>query len=152
MAILTNFQLKIVAHNSDDYQQAALLRYRLFYEDRHIPFESIFDPQESQDLHLAMIEAATNCVIAYGRLGQNSSTEFKIYQMVVEPEYQGQGLGKIVLQKLIQEAIDRGCHLLVLNAKIAKVGFYQKLGFETIGEIFESVVTADLHIKMQKHL
>lgn len=149
---MTNLQLKIITHNSDEYQQAALLRYRLFYEDHHIPFESIFDPQESQDLHLALIEPATNCVIAYGRLGQNSSTEFKIYQMVVEPESQGQGLGKIVLQKLIQEAIDRGCRLLVLNAKIAKVGFYQKLGFETVGEIFESVVTADLHIKMQKHL
>jgi hypothetical protein len=29
---MPNLQLRIVAHNSDEYQQAALLRYRLFFD------------------------------------------------------------------------------------------------------------------------
>lgn len=147
-----NYQTKFIEYGSDEYYQAAQLRYRLFYQEHNIPFESIFEPQEKQDLHVAIIADPGNSVIAYGRLGQNSLQEFQIYQMVVMPEFQGQGLGMNILQTLAEVAVERGASLLTLNARTTKVQFYQKAGFETVGEVFLSSTTGVPHIKMQKKL
>jgi predicted GNAT family N-acyltransferase len=145
-------RLQIIEYGSDEYHQAARLRYLLFYQPHHLPFDSIFDPQEADDLHVAIATNPGDRVLAYGRLGQNSANEFKIYQMVVAPEYQRQGLGMRILQALTQEAIARGANLVILNARIAKVPFYQKFGFETVGEVFPSSMTGEPHIKMQKRI
>lgn len=152
MSKIKNNQLKFVEYGSDEYHQAAQLRYRLFYQEHDIPFESIFDPQEEQDLHLAITASPINSVLAYGRLGQNSFNEFQIYQMVVVPEYQRHGLGMRILQSLTEAAAERGAGLLILNARITKMQFYQKFGFEPVGEVFASSMTGVPHIKMQKEI
>ena len=148
----TNYQLKFVEYGSPEYHQAAQLRYRLFYQEHCIPFESIFDPQEEQDLHLVITANPENHVLAYGRLGQKSFDQFQIYQMVVEPEYQGQGLGMLILQALTEAATHQEAAILILNARVTKVQFYQRSGFEPIGEVFASSSTGVPHIKMQKEI
>jgi hypothetical protein len=145
-----DIQLKFIEYSSDEYRQAAQLRYQLFYQDHNIPFSAIVESQEKQDLHLVIATHSTNCVLAYGRLGQNNAEEFQIYQMVVRPEYQGQGLGKRILQTLTELAINQGASCLVLNARVAKLQFYQKMGFEPVGEVFASSMTGVPHIRMQK--
>lgn len=72
--------------------------------------------------------------------------------MVVEPEYQRQGLGTIILTTLIATASDRGASIIVLNARVAKVQFYKKHGFQSIGEVFASTSTGVPHIKMQRKI
>ncbi len=150
MSKITNYQLKFVKYGSSEYQQAARLRYRLFYQEHGIRFESIFDPQERQSLHLVITN--TDRILAYGRLERKSVDEFQIYQMVVEPEYQRQGLGTLILETLIATASDRGASIIVLNARVVKVGFYQKHGFQSIGEVFASPSTGLPHIKMRKKI
>ncbi|WP_404784753.1 GNAT family N-acetyltransferase [Altericista sp. CCNU0014] len=145
-------QLKSIAYGSDAYRQAARIRYRLFYQAHDISFESIFDAPEDRDLHLAIVERSSNCVLAYGRLRQHSFNEFQIYQMVVLPEFQGQGLGARILQGLTAAAIDRGAALLRLDARVEKVPFYQKFGFESFGNVFPSSMTGVPHIRMQKKI
>ena len=144
--------LKFIQYGSDEYYQAARLRYRLFYQEHNIPFESISNSQEERDLHAAIITEATGFVLAYGRLSQNSCDRFQIYQMVVEPEYQGRGLGTQILQALINSAIKQGAKFLVLNARVTKTEFYRKFDFEPIGEVFLSSMTGVPHITMQKQL
>ena len=148
----TNYQLKFVEYGSLEYQQAAQLRYRLFYQEHSIPFESIFDPQEKQNLHLVIITKTQNQILAYGRLDRKSSDEFQICQMVVEPEYQRQGLGTLILEELTKVATNNGASLVILNARVTKVQFYQRCGFEPIGEVFASSSTGVPHIKMQKKI
>ncbi len=145
-----DYQLKLIEYGSPEYQQAAQLRYRLFYQEHGISFAAIFDLEEQRDLHLAITANSTHRVLAYGRLAQTSRMQFQIYQMVVEPECQGQGLGKTILQALTEAAIQRGASLLTLDARVAKMQFYQKLGFEPVGEVFPSSRTGIPHIKMQK--
>ena len=41
---------------------------------------------------------------------------------------------------------------LGLNARVTKVQFYQRSGFEPIGEVFASSSTGVPHIKMQKEI
>jgi predicted GNAT family N-acyltransferase len=148
----TNNQLKFIEYGSEEYSQAAILRYQLFYQEHGIPFESIFDAQEEQDLHLAIIANSANRLLAYGRLGQHSLDEFQIYQMVVVPEYQGHGLGMRLLQGLLEAAIDVGANLVILNARVTKMQFYQKFGFQPVGEVFASLMTGVPHIKMHREI
>jgi predicted GNAT family N-acyltransferase len=146
----TQDPLKLIQYGSDEYNQAAQLRYQLFYREHGIPFELIFDAHEEQDLHLAITARSDNRVLAYGRLGQTHFNEFQIYQMVVLPEYQGQRLGTRLLQGLIEAAIERGADRVVLNARVTKIQFYQKLGFKRVGDVFASSMTGVPHIKMQR--
>ena len=147
-----NYQLKFIKYGSNEYYQAIQLRYRLFYQEHNIPWKSVLNSQEKQDLHAAIINAETDCVLAYGLLSQNSCDEFQIYQMVVEPEFQRQGLGRQILNTLINSAIKQDAKLLILNARVTKTEFYQKFGFEPIGEVFLSLITGVPHIRMQKQL
>ena len=144
--------LKFIKYGSDEYYKAAKLRYKLFYQQHNIPFNSIFSAKEEQDTHAVIIHPKTQHILAYGRLSQNSLNEFQICQMVVKPEYQRQGLGTRILIALVDLAIDRGATLLVLNARVTKVKFYQKYGFKTTGEVFASLETNVPHIKMQKQI
>ncbi len=152
MSEKTNYKLKFVEYGSPEYQQAAQLRYRLFYQEHCIRFESIFAPQEKQNLHLVITAKTEHQVLAYGRLDRKSSDEFQICQMVVEPKYQRQGLGTLILQALTKVATHQGAGLVVLNARVTKVQFYQRYGFEPIGEVFASSSTGVPHIKMQKKI
>jgi predicted GNAT family N-acyltransferase len=145
-------KLEQIEYGSDRYHQAAQLRYRLFYQEHNIPLAAIFDPKEAQDWHLAILASPDRRVLAYGRLSQNCASEFQIYQMVVEPTYQGCGLGKSILQALIELAVEQGAKRVILNARVEKAGFYQKHGFQVIGEMFASSMTGIPHVRMQKCL
>ena len=144
------YQLKSVDYGSNEYHQALQIRYQLFYQIHNIPIDSIIDPTEENHLHLVITEASSNRVLAYGRLGQNSPHEFQIYQMVVALEYQQQGLGKRILNALVDAAIQQGAERLVLHARVAKMQFYKKSGFMPVGAVFPSLTTSVPHIKMQK--
>ncbi len=141
--------LEFVVYGSEAYWAAAKLRYRLFYQPHGIA-ESIVQPSEdAQDLHVVMQQNGS--VLAYGRLSQ-AGNNFQIYQMAVEPTWQGQGLGRRVLQSLVNEARQRGGRSLSLNARVNPAGFYEKQGFQSIGGIFASRATGLPHISMRKKL
>jgi predicted GNAT family N-acyltransferase len=144
--------IRTIEYGSPLYHQAAQLRYQLFYQEHNIPFDTIFDETESQDTHVAIVNCAEERVIAYGRLVQNHPEESQIYQMVVDPTYQKQGFGTQLLQALTEIALNTGSQRIILHARVAKAGFYEKLGFTAIGDVFSSTTTGVPHIKMEKRL
>ncbi|MGB8700842.1 MAG: GNAT family N-acetyltransferase [Thermosynechococcaceae cyanobacterium] len=103
----TKICVEVIRYGSAQYDQAAQLRYALFYQEHGISYESIFDQDEHQQIHVAVINT-NNDVMAYGRLAQNNPLEFQIYQMVVKPDFQGHGFGSAILNALIQLAVEKG--------------------------------------------
>jgi predicted GNAT family N-acyltransferase len=144
--------VSVIEFGSAQYVQAAWLRYRLFYQEHNIPFESINSDVEIQDIHIAVLNQNDDRVLAYGRLAQNNSLEFQIHQMVVQPEYQAKGFGSQILHSLINLAREKGARTIVLNARVTRVDFYKKFGFTTMGDIFASASTGVPHIKMQRFI
>ena len=57
-----------------------------------------------------------------------------------------------ILRALTEAEAQEGAALVVLNARVMQAGFYQKFGFESVGEVFASSMTGVPHIKMQKKL
>lgn len=63
----------------------------------------------------------------------NPTSEYlRIHKLYVLPDTQGLGIGKLLVEKVTEEAQSHGLHLLHLNVnkKNKAFYFYQKLGFE----------------------
>ena len=62
---------------------------------------------------------------------------FQLRGMAVAPEARGTGLGRELTRACIAFAKENGTELLWCNARTTASGFYQKLGFEIIGNQFD---------------
>ena len=58
----------------------------------------------------------------------------KLRQMVVSPDFQNQGLGQYLINQTEQALRDKSVKTISLAARLPAVGFYQKLGFKTVGQ------------------
>lgn len=68
-------------------------------------------------------------IIGAGRAISDGVTSSVIYDVVVLPDCQGQGIGKLVMLDLLAQLPPRSVMLLSVPEKI---GFYQKFGFNTL--------------------
>ena len=51
----------------------------------------------------------------------------------IDPQYQGQGLGRYLMEEMIQFAIEQGCDVMSLEVRISNykaISLYQSLGFK----------------------
>jgi predicted GNAT family N-acyltransferase len=77
--------------------------------------------------------------IATARLLPSQHGIAKIGRMAVLPTWRGQGIGALMLQRLVQTAQRRGDQEAVLHAQSQAQGFYVAQGFEARGEVFKEV-------------
>ena len=141
--------VRLIKYQSREYKQACDLRYRLFFAEHDLPWETVLDDGDI-DFHAAIIYQDN--VVAYGQLIAKDNFVYQVKQMVVEPKYQQQNLGRRILQSLINLARQQGATDITLNARLFAVGFYQKLGFQTYGSQFPSATTGVIHIPMRQKL
>lgn len=141
-------QFELMSHQSDWYHQACQLRNETLRKPLGLDLMTEDLAAESAYLHYGMIES--NQVIACALGIFVSETNVKIRQMTVAPEYQGQGIGRALLQNMEVDLKQRGVTFLELDARVSAVGFYEKLGYTKEGEEFVSVSIP--HLRMRKSL
>ncbi len=56
-----------------------------------------------------------------------------IEEIIVLENYRGRGIGKLIMQELIDNARNENCYKLVLECREEKKSFYEKLGFDCSG-------------------
>lgn len=104
--------------------------------------------QENQQLHFGCFDAEHKliaCVIAV-KLQNNA---IKLRQMAVAPEYQRQGHGHKLMIFLENHLRQRGWRKISLHARMTAVGFYQRMGYVSIGSTFQEVGIP--HVRMEKN-
>ena len=72
-----------------------------------------------------------NKLIGFARVISDHAFNATIWDMAIHPNYQKQGLGSIVIGKLIQELRYLGIDTITLFADSQSIKFYNKLGFLT---------------------
>ena len=87
--------VNLIEYQSPQYQQACQLRYRLFYQKHGLPWNRVINSSDASCFHAAI--SIEDNILAYGQLTTGSDRTYQIRQMVVEPRYQKQGLGKQTL-------------------------------------------------------
>lgn len=114
-------ELRFIDYGSEAYWAAAKLRYRLFYQPHGIAESIVQTGDDAQALHVVIQQ--NRSVLAYGQLAHPTGRQFTVHQMVVEPAWQRQGLGRLVLQALLDRAKQLGGRSVSLNARVAQLGF-----------------------------
>jgi len=74
----------------------------------------------------------------------------KIGRMAVLAERRRAGVGRRVLEFLVEHARQRGFRRAVLDAQLHAEGFYLKQGFTPVGDVFEEA--GILHRRMERAL
>lgn len=74
----------------------------------------------------------------------------KLRQMAVDENWQGKGIGKLLMQTAEAFAIEIGIQKIELHARKNAIGFYERLGYRGFGEHFTEVSIP--HLAMEKLL
>ena len=68
-------------------------------------------------------------LIGFGRVVSDGVLYAFVCDMIIDPDYQNQGIGTTILKKLIQKCEEVNVRVLWLCAAVNKSGFYRKNGF-----------------------
>jgi ribosomal protein S18 acetylase RimI-like enzyme len=93
------------------------------------------DKHEDSAFHLVAV--CKEQVIGSARLRELSTELGSIAYVAVLPEFQNQGIGTKLLEKLIEKAKERNFKTLRLMTRLSAMGFYKKLGFLEQGIPFD---------------
>ena len=103
------------------------LRYDILRMPWNQPKETSTDGMEESAIN-AFIEDNYK-VIACGRLQDNGGGVGQIRYMAVDADYQGKGLGKLIVDKLEEEAKKINLQTIELQARENAVEFYKSQGY-----------------------
>lgn len=84
---------------------------------------------ENTDTVLWVEYEKTKKPVAFARATGDGVFNAIIWDVVVDPSFQGIGLGKAVMERLIQELLGRGICNIALYSEPRVLGFYRPLGF-----------------------
>jgi GNAT superfamily N-acetyltransferase len=82
--------------------------------------------------------------------GEADAAAWQLRGMAVVPEQQDRGLGRALVLACRQAAAARGGTRLWCNGRVSALGFYQALGFETQGEVFQVPHTGPHYVMVLK--
>ena len=122
------------------------LRYRVLRAPLGLSRQQTLSPYEDDSLHMLAVdgEVVVGCVL----FRPLAARQGRLYQMAVEPDRQRRGIGAQLVAALETEVARRGFDEVVLHARAAAVGFYERAGYIVDSAPFVEVGIP--HVKMRK--
>jgi YbgC/YbaW family acyl-CoA thioester hydrolase len=125
------------------------LRRAVFVDEQGVPSELEADGRDAQATH-AVAYNRLGLALATGRLLEREPGVAQIGRMAVMPGMRGGGVGRSVLDALLEAARTRGCREVVLHAQASALPFYRRAGFVEGGAPYEEAGIA--HVDMSRSL
>jgi len=123
-------------------KKAHKIRYDVFVIGQNCPVELEWEFEE-ESIHFLLIENDIPLATARHRKTENG---FKLERFAVLTQARGKGFGMLIL-KAILEDIKESNELKYMHAQEQVIPFYEKVGFEKSGNIFEEA--GIMHYKME---
>jgi YbgC/YbaW family acyl-CoA thioester hydrolase len=130
-------------------EAARQVRTEVFLQEQQIPVELEWDDDDATAVH-AVAFNRLGMPLATGRLLQHAPDVARVGRMAVTRVLRGSGLGRDLLQTLVQAAQRRGDQEVMLHAQRSAAAFYGRQGFEARGQPFEEAGIP--HIEMVRCL
>ncbi len=119
-----------------------VVRTVVFIDEQQIPNNLEWDDLDATAQHLLVTNDAHE-PIACARLLQNGS----VGRMAVLKAWRGLGVGSMMLKEAIEMHQQQGIQMITLSAQVHAIPFYEKAGFEVIGQPY---LDADIqHVDMR---
>jgi [ribosomal protein S18]-alanine N-acetyltransferase len=119
-----------------DADRCAELEAQLFDGDDPWPAVAFNRELASAHNHYVCARSADGRLVGYAgisRLGRKPPFEYEIHTIGVDPDYQGQGIGRRLLDALLEFAAGGVVYLEVRTDNAAAIALYQSVGFRQIG-------------------
>ena len=129
--------LRFIGLDAPEYAQELDLRWRVLRQPLGFAPDAVVFPFEAESLHLVALDAGrvVGCVLFHPE-GPRSG---RLFQMAVEPDRQGTGLGTRLVRTLELEVARRGFSEVTLHARDTAVAFYAGLGYALVGPPYVEV-------------
>ncbi len=146
---MKNFTI-IEPTSESDYNDYYRIRYEILRKPWNQPEKSTKDDTESTSIHL-LAKDDSGKPVATGRMQFNSDEEAQIRSMAVIDEYQGKGIGALLIDHLEKIAHEKRIRRIVLDARENAVQFYLRNGYHIVEPSY--LLFGEIkHFKMQKDL
>lgn len=146
--LITNLLPVEIEFLSPLYDLSINLRDKILREPLGLRFNVDELSKEDKDYHLGILHEGN--LIACLVLTPKSKSVIKMRQVAVLESFQGQGIGRILVEYSESFSKAKGYKKIELNARENAIPFYKKLAYSTEGDFFEEVTI--VHQKMNKNL
>ncbi|MBR5482511.1 MAG: GNAT family N-acetyltransferase [Alphaproteobacteria bacterium] len=119
------------------YDELVELRYKVLLEPLGLKFLDKYRENEMGYLHIGCIESLDDKLVGGMMMIPIDDEEIRMMQVAVDGKYQREGVGHTMVAYAEQRAKEAGYSRLIMHAMLSVVHFYEKLGFEAEGDIFE---------------
>ena len=134
----------IVCDYKSHSQKIREIRYEVFVDEQKVPEELEIDGLDDDAVHVLVfsdeVPIGTGRILSDGHIGR----------VAVLKIFRGQGIGKLIMEKLIQWAREEQLENAWLSSQWHARGFYLGLEFVCVGEIYKEAGID--HIKMYRAL
>lgn len=132
------------------------------YAIRHAVLRAGYPPETARfagdfavyTFHLGChVDGALIGVASYARQASKhffAANQYQLRGMAVLPQARGRGLGQLLLSAAYPRITAAGCRLLWCNARVSALEFYNKQGFCTIGEQFDTPLAGPHYVMYKK--
>ncbi len=142
--------IKIIDHNSSEYQQMVRLRLQVLRQPLGLTFKPEELEREKEDILIAAFEDEDilGCCLLTNE--PEAPLTLKLRQMAVKGSLQGKGVGQQMLRFAETVTRDLGNEKLMMHARHNALGFYEKQGYQVTSDMFNEVNIP--HFVMEKRL
>lgn len=126
------------AQQEAERERALEIRRQVFINEQEVPEELEIDEHDlphTPTIHVLAIDHSGNAA-GTGRLREYAAGIGKIERVAVLSTARGGGVGRMLMEKLEEEARGQGFHTLKLHAQLQAQPFYERLGYTPHGATF----------------
>ncbi|PSP95608.1 GNAT family N-acetyltransferase [Halobacteriales archaeon QS_4_62_28] len=138
----------VVLPDDADLEPAFEVRRDVFVEEQGVDEAIEIDGKDPDADHV--LARKDGKPVATARLRVIDETIGKIERVAVLADYRDSGIGRQVMDRIELLAGDRSLERLELHAQTHVEGFYERLGYETVSDVFEEAGIP--HVEMIKQL
>lgn len=140
--------LKQIDHGTKEYQQMVKLRNEILRQPLGLSFTPDELAKEKEDILIGAFDEED--MLACCMLTKAGNDSLRLRQMAVQNNLQGKGIGASMMNFAEILTRDKGYKKIIMHARETATGFYEKLGYNVVGDKFTEVTIP--HYVMEKKL
>jgi len=140
---MSNINIKIVDFNKN-LAEIKYIRTKVFIEEQNVPAELEWDEFDADSVHI--LAYFDNKAVGTARLLRDGY----IGRMAVLLEYRNRGIGKAILNFMINLAHHKKIKNVQLSAQEHAIGFYEKQGFSITSKVYMDAGIPHYDMKLSK--
>jgi len=114
-----------------EFERYRDLRWKILRAPHNQPRITEEDDAGNNDFPIMVCEV-DGIPIGVGRAHFLSEDEAQIRSISVEPEWEGKGIGTIVLKELEKIVTSKGAKRIIIHARNSAIEFYEKNGYKSV--------------------